>query len=62
MAISQADLNSPEYWRARAEESRAAADQMKDPGARETMLGIAKGFDDMAARIERLRARNKSRE
>jgi hypothetical protein len=41
-------LRTPEYWRDRAEEARAKADEMRDPAARETMLDVAKSYERMA--------------
>lgn len=43
----------PEHWRSRAEEARATADQMHDSDSRRVMLGIADGYDKLAARAER---------
>jgi hypothetical protein len=45
-------LEIPGYWRSRAAQSRAAADEMEYPGARHSMLGIAAGYDHMALRAE----------
>ena len=39
---------TPEYWRARAEESRALAESMKNPRAAQTMREIAKGYENLA--------------
>ena len=39
-------------WRLRAEECRAAAEQMKDPLARGDLLGVAESYDKMAAAAE----------
>jgi len=44
--------NDPEHWRSRAEEARATADQMHDLESRRVMLGIADGYDELAARAE----------
>lgn len=44
--------NDPEHWRSRAEEARATADQMHDLESRRVMLGIAEGYDKLAARAE----------
>ena len=40
------------YWRGRAAQSRATADEMEYPGARRAMLGIAAGYEHMARRAE----------
>lgn len=39
------------YWRDRAEEARTLAETFADPIARETMLGIAAGYEDTAKRL-----------
>ncbi|HJT07065.1 MAG TPA: hypothetical protein VJ747_09075 [Stellaceae bacterium] len=44
--------NDPEHWRSRAEEARATADQMHDLDSKRVMLGIAEGYDELAARAE----------
>ena len=36
------------YWIERAEETRTLAETFTDPLARETMLGIAAGYEDTA--------------
>jgi hypothetical protein len=43
-------IHDPEHWRSRAEEARNIADQMADTHARDTMLGIAAGYDRLAER------------
>jgi hypothetical protein len=45
-------INEPEYWRARAEEIRALADDMKNPDAQKTMLKVADDYDRLAKRAE----------
>jgi len=42
------------YWRARADEARTKAEQMKDDVARRTMLEIAAAYDRLADRKEEL--------
>jgi hypothetical protein len=44
---------TPEYWRAHAEEARTRADQMRDPEGKRIMDQIASLYDDMAVRRER---------
>jgi hypothetical protein len=43
---------SPEYGRARAEDARAQAEEMHDPTARRTLLGIAENYDQLAEQAE----------
>lgn len=50
-AMAQALMNDPEHWRDRAEEARRIAEEMADPEA--MMLGIADGYDRLAARAEK---------
>jgi hypothetical protein len=44
---------TPEYWRAHAEEARTRADQMGNPEGKRIMDQIASLYDDMAVRAER---------
>lgn len=44
--------NNPTLWRQRAEEARALADAMSDPGAKENMLKIAAAYEEMAKKAE----------
>ena len=48
---------TPEYWRARAEETRTLAENMKDPYTRETMHRIARDYEILAQRAEERNAR-----
>lgn len=41
--------NDPEYWRGRAEEARATAEQMRDPSSRAALFKIAEGYEYLAA-------------
>jgi hypothetical protein len=47
-----------QHWRDRAEEARAMADNLADPTAREAMLQVATGYDQLA---ERAAARKRER-
>jgi hypothetical protein len=50
-------LNDPGYWRNRADELRAIAENVKDPTAKATLLGCAQDYDLLAERAEeRLRS------
>ncbi|HWI27037.1 MAG TPA: hypothetical protein VN668_08700 [Stellaceae bacterium] len=44
-----------EYWRERAEEARAQADQLQDPDSRKTLLEIAENYEQLAEQAERMR-------
>lgn len=46
---------SPDYWRERAEEARAQASEMRDPGSRRTMLEIAENYEQLAEQAESIR-------
>jgi hypothetical protein len=41
---------TPDYWRARAEEARANAAQMKDRETKQALYRIAKVYDQLAER------------
>ena len=51
-AMQQSMINDPLHWQGRAEEARAMAEDIRDPGAKATMLRIAQGYADMASRAE----------
>jgi hypothetical protein len=46
-------LTDPLYWRARAEQVRAKADQTLDPNAKLTLLSIAGNYDYLAEQAAR---------
>jgi hypothetical protein len=50
---SRERLNDPEYWRRRAEEARAIAEQMIDPDTFAIMVRVAEQYDNLAERAER---------
>jgi len=41
-------LDDPDYWRKRAGETRAMADNLKNPEARDAMLTIADSYERLA--------------
>ena len=45
-------INDPKHWRDRAKEASAIADEMKDPDAKQAMLGIARNYVLLAERAE----------
>jgi hypothetical protein len=50
--VSASLINDPKHWRDRAKEARAIADEMKDPDAKQMMLGIARDYVLLAERAE----------
>jgi hypothetical protein len=46
-------LYNPAYWRARADEARAIADQMQEAEAKRMMLEVAETYDKLGADAER---------
>jgi hypothetical protein len=61
MAEDHDGLRSSAYWRQCAEEARMMADEMRDPTARNTMLDIARMYDEMAERAAAREARQAER-
>jgi hypothetical protein len=45
-------MNDHKHWRDRAKEARAIADEMKDPDAKQAMLGIPRNYVHLAERAE----------
>ena len=53
VTMSQAHyINDPGHWRARAQETRVLAEDLKDEHARQTMLQLAKEYDYLVERAE----------
>ena len=48
-------VDSPEFWRSRAEEVRAIADDLHDPDAKAIMTRIADDYERLAQHAERRR-------
>ena len=46
------DIKGPARWRARAEEFRELAEDVKDEQVRQTMLRLARAYDRVAKRAE----------
>jgi hypothetical protein len=47
-------MHPPRYWRAKAEEFRAKADNAEHPPVRETLRRVAKTYDDLARSAEQI--------
>jgi hypothetical protein len=52
MTVEPARPLSPDYWRARAQEARAEAEQMRDPTVRRRLVDIAENYDQLATQAE----------
>ncbi|MCK1362936.1 hypothetical protein [Bradyrhizobium sp. 62] len=48
-------MHSPKYWRDRAEEFRAKADNCEYPDTRDALRNVAKNYDDLARSAEEIR-------
>jgi hypothetical protein len=44
--------DDPAYWRRRAEEAHRDAEKFDDPSVKETLLDIAKGYENVANLLE----------
>jgi hypothetical protein len=44
---------NPQRWRDRAREARVNAEQLADPEAKRLMLGVARDYEQLGARLER---------
>jgi hypothetical protein len=53
--------DDPKHWRQLAEDARATAEQLGDPGAKKTMLDIAEGYEQLAAIAETRMAAKQSK-
>jgi hypothetical protein len=50
--VSWLHLNDPVHWRVRAIEARTVAEHISDPVAKEMMLKVAAGYENLAKRAE----------
>jgi hypothetical protein len=50
--ISKTLLDDPKYWRNRTTEAYSLAEQLADPESKRHMLEIAKGYEQLALKIE----------
>ena len=46
--MKRQSINDPAYWRERAAEARRVAEQLADAFAKQTMLDIARCYDNLA--------------
>jgi hypothetical protein len=53
-------INDPAYWRERAAEARRIAEQLADAVAKQTMLEIARSYDNLAELTEKHPASERS--
>ena len=56
--MKRLSINDPAYWRERADETRRVAGQMADAFAKQTLLDIARYYDNLAALTETRPATN----
>src|SRR5215467_1390516 len=49
ITMKRLPIEDPQYWRERAEEARRIAEQLADAVAKQTMLDIARSYDNLAA-------------
>lgn len=54
-------MHSPNYWRHRAEEFRAKADNCAYPETRDALRTVAKNYDDLARSAEEVRRTTEAR-
>jgi sugar (pentulose or hexulose) kinase len=58
--MKRVPINDPAYWRERAEEARRIAEQLADAVAKQTMLEIARSYDNLAELTEKRPASERS--
>jgi hypothetical protein len=54
-------LSEVQRWRAKADELRATAEMLSNEVARDTLLEMADGYDQLADRMEHLEAKKRAR-
>ena len=52
LPMKRLSINDPAYWRVRAKEARRMAEQLADAFAKETVLDIARSYDNLAVLTE----------
>jgi hypothetical protein len=50
--MKRQSINDPAYWRGRAVEARRMAEQVADAFVKQTLLDIARSYDDLATLTE----------
>jgi ATP-dependent Zn protease len=50
--VSKTPLDDPKYWRNRTTEAHSLAEQLADPESKRQMLEIAKGYEQLALKME----------
>jgi hypothetical protein len=50
--MKRSSINNPAYWRERADEVRRMAEKLADAFTKQTLLDIARSYDNLAALTE----------
>jgi hypothetical protein len=58
--VPKAISSDPQHWLKRAAETRALADMIVDPEAKQAMLNIAMSYDHIATRLEQRERKNEA--
>ena len=51
--MAKIPINDPKHWRERAEEAHTVADEMTDERSKQSMLRMARDYEELARRAER---------
>ena len=51
--MTKIPINDPKHWHERAKEVRTVAEEINDEKAKQSMLRIAKDYEELARRAER---------